>query len=158
MGDHADGGGAERQIIAFTLSHEVFGIDIGRVQRIAPPETITRVPRAPEFILGIMNLAGRIITLIDLAHILHLEKGDESGQQIIILNHDDMNVGFVTGQVADVIMTDDESLNSEIVRIGAQEKNFVSAILNTGDRIINVLNTEKLFDFIKKSFVDSRGK
>jgi purine-binding chemotaxis protein CheW len=158
MGEHTDGGGVERQIIAFTLSHEVFGIDIARVQRIAPPETVTRVPRAPAFISGIMNMAGRIITLIDLAHILHLKKGDESGQQIIILNHEDMNIGFVTGQVADVIMTDDESLNREIVRIGAQEENFVSAILNTGDRIINVLNVEKLFDFIKKSFVDSRGK
>jgi purine-binding chemotaxis protein CheW len=158
MGEHPDGTTAERQIIAFTLSHEVFGIDIARVRRIAPPETVTPVPRAPAFISGIMNMAGRIITLIDLAQILSLKKGDEAGQQIIILNHEDMNIGFITGQVADVIMTNDESLNKEIVRISAQEENFVSAILNTGDRIINVLNIEKLFDFIKKSFVDSRGK
>ena len=103
-------------------------------------------------------MAGRIITLIDLAEILQLGKGDEAGQQIIILNHEDMNVGFITGQVTDVIMTDDESLNKEIVRIGAQEGNFVSAILKTGDRIINVLNVEKLFDFMRKSFIDSRGK
>lgn len=157
MGE-TNGGGAERQIIAFSLSHEAFGIDIVRVQRIAPPETITRVPRAPAFISGIMNMAGRIITLIDLAQILHLKKGDETGQQIIILNHEDMNIGFITGQVTDVIMTDDESLNKEIVRISGQEDNFVSAILNTGDRIINILNIEKLFDFVKKSFVDSRGK
>ncbi len=158
MGEHNDGGGAERQIIAFTLSHEAFGIDIARVQRIAPPETITRVPRAPAFISGIMNLAGRIITLINLAQILQLPSGEETGQQIIILNHEDMNIGFVTGQVTDVIMTDEVSLNKEIVRIGQQEENFVFAILNTGDRIINILNIEKLFDFIRKSFIDSRGK
>jgi purine-binding chemotaxis protein CheW len=158
MGELNDGGGVERQIIAFTLSHEAFGIDIVQVQRIAPPETITPVPRAPAFISGIMNLAGRIITLIDLAQILQLGKDDEAGQQIIILNHEDMNIGFITGQVTDVIMTDDESLNKEIVRIGAQEGNFVSAILKTGDRIINVLNIEKLFDFMRKSFIDSRGK
>lgn len=158
MGEHNDGGGAERQIIAFTLSHEAFGIDIVQVQRIAPAQTITRVPRAPVFISGIMNLAGRIITLIDLAQILQLEKDDEAGQQIIILNREDMNIGIITGQVTDVIMTDDESLNKEIVRIGAQEGNFVSAILNMGDRIINILNIEKLFDFMRKSFIDSRGK
>jgi purine-binding chemotaxis protein CheW len=158
MGEHSDGGGAERQIIAFTLSSEAFGIDIGRVERIVPPETITRVPRAPAFISGIMNLAGRIITLIDLAQILQLGRDNETGQQIIILNHEDMNIGFITGLVTDVIMTDDESLNKEMVRIGQQGDNFVSAILNTGDRIINILNTEKLFDFIRKSFIDSRGK
>jgi purine-binding chemotaxis protein CheW len=158
MGEQNDGGGAERQIIAFTLSHEAFGIDITRVQRIAPPETITHVPRAPAFISGIMNLAGRIITLIDLAQILQLHRGDEAGQQIIILNHEDMSIGFITGQVTDVIMTDEGALNKEIVRVGQQEGNFVSAILNTGDRIVNILNIEKLFDFIRKSFIDSRGK
>jgi len=158
MGEHTDGGGVERQFIAFTLSQEAFGIDITRVQRIAPPETITRVPRAPVFILGIMNMAGVIITLIDLSHILHLKARDELGQQIKILNHEDMNIGFVTGQVTDVIMTGDESLNKEMVRVGTQEDNFVSEILNTGDRIINILNIEKLFDFIRKSFVDSRRK
>jgi purine-binding chemotaxis protein CheW len=158
MGDQIDGGAVERQIIAFTLSHEAFGIDIVQVQRIAPPETITRVPRAPDFISGIMNLAGRIITLIDLSRILHLGKDEDAGQQIIILNHEDMNIGFVTGQVTDVIMTDDESLNREIIRIGAQEENFVSAVLKTEDRIINVLNVDKLFDFVRKSFIDSRGK
>ena len=158
MGEHTDGGGVERQIIAFTISQEAFGIDITRVQRIAPPETITRVPRAPAFILGIMNMAGFIITLIDLAHILHLKATDQVGQQIIILNHEDMNIGFVTGQVTDVIMTGEESLNKEMVRVGTQEDNFVSEILKTDNRIINILNIEKLFDFIRKSFVDSRGK
>lgn len=157
MGELNDGG-AERQIIAFTLSHEAFGIDIARVERIAPCETITRVPRAPVFISGIMNLAGRIVTLIDLTKILRLERDDEVGQQIIILNHEDMNIGFITGQVTDVITTDDESLSKEIVRINSQEGNFVSGILNPGDRIINILDIEKLFDFVKKSFVDSRGK
>jgi purine-binding chemotaxis protein CheW len=157
MGELADGG-AERQIIAFTLSHEAFGIDITRVERIAPRETITLVPRAPGFISGIMNLAGRIITLIDLAQILQLKRDEETGQQIIILNHEDMNVGFITGLVTDVITTDDESLSKEIVRLKSQEENFVSAILNPGERIINILDIEKLFEFIKKSFVDSRGK
>ncbi len=157
MGELTDGG-AERQIIAFTLSHEAFGIDIARVERIAPRETITRVPRTPAFISGIMNQAGRIITLIDLTQILLLKREEEVGQQIIILNHEDMNIGFITGQVTDVITTDEESLNKEIVRISSQEGNFVSAILNLGDRIINILDIEKLIDYVKKSFVDSRGK
>jgi purine-binding chemotaxis protein CheW len=157
MGELNDGG-AERQIIAFTLSHEAFGIDIARVERIAPRETITRVPRTPVFISGIMNQAGRIITLIDLTQILLLKREEEVGQQIIILNHEDMNIGFITGQVTDVITTDEESLNKEIVRISSPEGNFVSAILNLGDRIINILDIEKLIDYVKKSFVDSRGK
>ena len=157
MGETNDGGG-ELQIIAFTLSHEAFGLDIAQVERIAPRETITRVPRAPAYISGIMNLAGRIVTLIDLTQVLKLEREEEIGQQIIILNHEDMNIGFITGQVTDVITTSDESLNKEMVRIDSQEENFVSAILNLGDRIINILDIEKLFDFVKKSFVDSRGK
>jgi chemotaxis signal transduction protein len=69
-----------------------------------------------------------------------------------------MNVGFVTGLVTDVITTDDESLNKEIVRISAGEESFVSSILNMGDRIINIMDVEKLIDFVNKSFVGSGAK
>ena len=158
MGESTESSASERQIIVFNLSNEIFGMDIRRVERIAPPETITFVPRAPAFISGIMNLAGRIITVIDLAQILQLKKEKHPLEQIIILNHEEMNVGFVTGLVTDVITTDDESLNKEMVRMGAGEECFVSAILNMGDRIINIMDVEKLIDFVNKSFVGSGAK
>ena len=133
-------------------------MDIRRIERIAHPETITFVPRAPSFISGIMNLAGRIITVIDLAQVLQLKREERDLQQIIILSHEDMNLGFVTGLVTDVITTDDESLIKQMVGISAGEENFVSAILNLGDRIINILDVEKLINYISKSFIGSGAK
>jgi purine-binding chemotaxis protein CheW len=133
-------------------------VDIKQIERIAHPDTITFVPRAPAFISGIMNLAGRIITVIDLARILHLKREQGDLQQIIILSHEDMDLGFAIELVTDVITTDDESVNKGLVGIGAGEENFVSAILNLGDRIINILDVEKIINSIRKTFIGSGAK
>jgi purine-binding chemotaxis protein CheW len=133
-------------------------VDITQIERIAHPDTITFVPRAPVFISGIMNLAGRIITVIDLARILQMKREQGDLQQIIILSHEDMDVGFAIELVTDVITIDDESVNKGMVGIGAGEESFVSAILNLGDRIINILDVEKIINSIRKTFIGSGAK
>jgi purine-binding chemotaxis protein CheW len=159
MDDRNDSTSLERQIIAFHVAGEVFGLDITQIERIAHPETITLVPRAPAFVSGIMNLAGRIITVVDLALMMHMKRAEEiDGDQIIILGREDMNLGFVTGQVTDVITTNEESLNEGMVRMGSSEEQFVSAVLKLGDRIVNILNVDKLIDYINKSFVGVGAK
>jgi len=140
------------QIITFRLANENFGLDIRRVERIAPLEQITKVPRAPVFVSGIMNLAGRIITLVDLSRILEL---DEAGkhEQVIILTGEGIHIGLLIGFVSDVITLDEEAMSSGTVSFRADEKNLISTVTNIGGRIINLLDIAKLFEHITNSFV-----
>ncbi len=151
MEGYAEKGHPEEQIISFELAKEVFGLNIGNVERIAYLESIIHVPRAPSFIVGIMNMAGRIITLVDLSKILELEERGNF-EQVIILEREAINIGLLTGLVTDVITIDEESKTDSVIMLDAKDKGFVSAVINTGDIIVNLLDVDKLFDFISKSF------
>ena len=151
MEGHEEKGPSGEQIISFELAKEVFGLNIGNVERIAYLESITHVPRAPSFIIGIMNMAGRIITLLDLSKILELE-GRGDFEQVIILENENMNIGLLTGLVTDVITIDEKSKTDSVIMLDFKDKGFISAVINTGDIIINLLDVDKLVDFIGNSF------
>lgn len=147
----------ERQIIAFKLGGEIFGLDISNIERIAQLEPVTLVPKAPDFISGIMNLGGSIITLVNLSKILNIPE-EEDVDQIIILENETMNIGVLAGLVTDVITVDEDSPDEGLIRIDSQDSSFVSGVFKAKDKIINVLNVGKLFDFIESSFAGSRIK
>ncbi|MBN1882052.1 MAG: purine-binding chemotaxis protein CheW [Deltaproteobacteria bacterium] len=143
---------AQGQIILFRVGKEIYAIDIRKVERIADLQPITRVPRAPGFVRGIMNLAGSIITMIDVDKVLGLE--DESQiDQVILLEHAGMNLGLVTGQTTDVLSVDEEFLSGDtMLRDENKGEIFVSSVFTEGDRIINLLDVDKLVHYVETSF------
>jgi len=149
----------ERQIITFKLGDEVFGLDINSVRRIAQLEPSTIVPRAPDFITGIMNLGGSIITLVNLSKILKIP-GEESFDQVIILKNETMQIGILTGLITDVIAIDENSQEEGLIGIDRQETDisFVSGVFKIGDKIVNILYSNKIFDFVDDSISVSRVK
>ena len=98
-----------------------------------------------------MNIAGRIITLLDLSKILELE-GRGDFEQVIILENENMNIGLLTGLVTNVITIDEKSKTDSVIMLDFKDKGFISAVINTGDIIINLLDVDKLVDFIGNSF------
>ena len=56
----------EKQLVVFDLASEGYGVDIGAVREIIRMQEITRVPRSPEFVEGVINLRGKVIPVIDL--------------------------------------------------------------------------------------------
>src|SRR3982074_3688186 len=58
--------GEERQLVVFQLGAELYGVEIARVHEIIRLQTVTRVPRAPSFVEGVINLRGKVIPVVDL--------------------------------------------------------------------------------------------
>jgi len=140
------------QIILFLVGGETYAIDIRKVQRIADLQPITRVPRSPDFVRGIMNLAGSIITMIDVDRVLGLQDRTEI-DQVILLEHQIMNLGLVTGQITNVLSVDEDFLTGDmILRDESKGESFVSSVFSEGDKIINLLNVDKLVHYVETSF------
>ncbi len=62
----------EFQLVAFQLGEETYGVDISQVEEIIRLQPITKVPGAPDFVEGVINLRGRVIPVIDLRKRFHL--------------------------------------------------------------------------------------
>ncbi len=131
------------ELCTFYISDHQFGINILKVQEINKNPTITTVPQSQEFIVGVMNLRGRIVTVIDLAKKLGLSftvPGKES--RTIIVNSQDEYIGLLVDRIGDVIPVDTEKAEPPPVNIGGIMGTFTEGVLKTGTGLIGILDVE----------------
>jgi purine-binding chemotaxis protein CheW len=131
------------KIVAFKLGEEEFGLDIDHVHSIERISQITRVPNAPDYIKGVMNLRGQITPIIDLQNILSKNlAGTTDRTRIMIANYQDMNLGFMVDETSDVM----DVKPDEIVPPSSNGLNFdyLNGIAQIGSRIIMLLNLDEL--------------
>ncbi|WP_457584528.1 chemotaxis protein CheW [Ensifer canadensis] len=111
MGGSSTGANGE-QFLIFALGSEEYGLPIRCVDEVVRvPATITRVPRAPSFVSGVVNLRGRAVPLIDQR--IRFEVTDtntQARQRAIIVTIDGMNVGFIVDRVSETIAIPAEDL------------------------------------------------
>lgn len=98
---------ASAQYLTFVCGGEEYGVDILRVQEIKGWEHVTRVPYAPHYVLGVMNLRGMIVPVIDLRRRLNLEKREFDASTVVIVvrvhsSRGEKTVGIVVDAVSEV--------------------------------------------------------
>lgn len=93
-----------RQLVCFRVYQEDYGIDIAYVSDIYPLEQITQIPKAPDFIEGVINLRGEIIPIIDLRKRFGFPQREKTKKdnRIIVIEIDSKNVGFIVDAVTEV--------------------------------------------------------
>jgi purine-binding chemotaxis protein CheW len=137
--------GADGEFLSFTLGAEHYGVDILKVQEIRGYDAVTRVPDAPDYIKGVINLRGTIVPVIDLRLKLRLEDARyDAFTVMIVLNVEDRVVGMVVDSVSDVIRLGREQV-CPVPEIGAAiERQFLTGIGTIDDRMLILLDIERL--------------
>ena len=84
----------EMQLVSFRVGREEFGVDVQKVEGVISPVDITKMPRSPEFVEGIINLRGQIVAVVDLARRLGIE-GSKRGAatRIVVVEAQNVKVG-----------------------------------------------------------------
>jgi purine-binding chemotaxis protein CheW len=94
----------EMKVIVFTLAHEEYGIEVDKVRTIERLVPITRVPKTPVFVKGVINLRGIVIPVIDLRGRFGLPETElTDNSRIIIVASNDLEVGFIVESANDVM-------------------------------------------------------
>jgi len=94
-----------RKVLVFRAAGEWFAVALARVREVCPRAPVTRVPRAPAQVLGVMNLRGRVVTLVDLARCLDLPADGGAGAHVVLLDlgDPDLAVGLVADRIDQVV-------------------------------------------------------
>ena len=133
------------EFLTFTLGAEEYGVDILKVQEIRGYGTVTRIPEAPDFVKGVINLRGTIVPVVDMRLKFKLGQADYNTFTVmIILNVADRVVGMVVDSVSDVV-----ALTPGQIRpapelgssVGAQ---FLTGIGTLDQRMLILLDIERL--------------
>lgn len=132
-------------LTTFYLGDACFGIDILDLQEINKLISTTRVPLAPGFVAGILNLRGQIITVIDVAIRLGLSRNPVAGRQKnIIVRFQDESIGLLVDHVGDVIHIPSDRIEKSPANIGGELGQFISGIVNCDNGLIRILNLAEM--------------
>ena len=139
-------GKEEIQLVVFRIGEEEFGVDINQVREIVKLVSITRMPKAPVFIEGVVNLRGQIITVIDLAKRLDLpSKGRTETSRIMVVEVGGNVVGMVVDSVSEVLRlsnTDIEDTPS-LIETEVHER-YLRGVGKIGDRLLILLDLKQV--------------
>jgi purine-binding chemotaxis protein CheW len=145
-----------REFLAFKLGSEEYGMDILRVQEIRSYEKPTRIADAPPFVKGVVNLRGVIVPIIDMRLLFDLEQANfDSFTVVIVLNIGRRVLGIVVDAVSDVITLTAEQMRPVPEFSSAIDSAHLLAIGAVEDRMLILLDIEKLMSSPRVGLVDS---
>ena len=145
-----------REFLAFKLGDEEYGMDILCVQEIRSYEPPTRMANAPAFIKGVINLRGVIVPIIDMRIKFKLEQVNyDTFTVVIVLNIGSQVVGMVVDGVSDVIALTPEQLHPAPEFSSAIGSDHVLAIGSVQERMLILLDIEKLMSSADMGLVNS---
>lgn len=138
-------GNQEEQLVVFQLSEQIYGIDIASVYEIIRMEKITRVPRTPDFVEGVINLRGKIIPVIDLCKRFNLIFSERTNtSRIIIVDVGGSTIGMIVDAVSEVLRVRSDSIEPPPPIVHGIDAAYLRGIAIMDNRLIILLNLEKI--------------
>ncbi len=133
------------EFLTFALGEEEYGVDILKVQEIRGYDAVTRLPDAPDYIKGVINLRGTIVPVIDMRLKFRLATADYTSVTVmVVLNVSDRIVGIVVDSVSDVIRLGSNQIRP-VPELGATiDRQFLTGIGTLDERMLILLDIERL--------------
>jgi purine-binding chemotaxis protein CheW len=133
------------QLVSFNMGEEEFGVDILRVQEINRMLEVTRVPNAPHFIDGVINLRGKVIPIMDLRTRFGMERKEhDKNTRIIVVELHGKIVGFVVDAVKEVLRIPKSVTEPPPPIVANGREEYITAVGKLEDRLIILLELEKV--------------
>lgn len=137
-----------RQYVVFRLGNEEYAFDIASVKEIRDLEQVAKVHRSPSYIEGVMNLRGKLVTVVDLRKRLSIEaKVPDGSSKIVVIEASDAPVGFLVDEVTEVIKVSDDDIEAAPSYVAdGLEAEYVKGIAKMDDRLITIVDPVRILD------------
>ncbi|MEG2004708.1 MAG: chemotaxis protein CheW [Bilophila sp.] len=142
---HGAGDDTLIQLVTFKLGDEEFGVDILKVQEIIRMLPITRVPNAPNFVEGVINLRGKVIPVIDMRKRFGLDTTPHDSQtRIEVMDLQGQIVGFVVDAVSEVLRIKESTVEPPPPVVAGIGSEYMRGVGKLEDRLLILLDLDKL--------------
>ncbi len=133
------------QLVSFKIGSEEFGVDILKVQEIIRMVEITKVPQAPMFVEGVINLRGRVIPIIDLRKRLNLElKDHDKHTRIVVVDIGSNIMGMIVDSVSEVLRLPSKTIEPPPDLISGIDSEHIQGVAKLEDRLLIFLDLSKI--------------
>ncbi len=140
-----DGSSEDLEFSTFYVGGALCGINILNIQEINKHFEITKVPQSSDFIEGILNLRGRIVTIVDLGKKLGLAPVSKNNDnRNIIVNSEEEHIGLLIDAISDVVIAKHEDIEPAPSNIGGVKGKFFQGVLKTEKKLIGILDIDEV--------------
>ena len=138
-------GGDEQQLVLFQVGAELYGVDIARVHEIIRLQAITRVPRAPAFVEGIINLRGKVIPVVDLRRRFGLPSAEHTrASRIVVVEIGDQVVGIIVDAVSEVLRVHGAAIEPPSPVVAGIDSEYLHGIAKLPERLVILLDLDRV--------------
>lgn len=135
----------ERQLVIFELGTELYGVDIARVHEIIRPQNVTRVPRSPAFVEGVINLRGKVIPVVDLRRRFGLPSTEPTrASRIVVVEIGEQVVGIVVDGVSEVLRVGAATIEPPSPVVAGVDAEYIQGIAKLPDRLVILLDLDRV--------------
>jgi purine-binding chemotaxis protein CheW len=133
------------QLVTFSIGEEEFGVDILKVQEIIRMMGITKVPKAPNFVEGVINLRGNVIPIVDLRKRFGLDAREhDKHTRIIVIEINSTIVGFIVDAVSEVLRIPAGTVEPPPPVVAGFDSEYISGVGKLEDRLLILLDLNRL--------------
>ena len=136
------------QLVSFRIGSEEFGVDILKVQEINRMVEITRVPQAPHYVEGVINLRGKVIPIVDLRKRFNLEvKEYDKNTRIVVVDIGGNIMGMVVDSVSEVLRLPISTIEPPPEIAAGVNSDYIKGVAKLEDRLLIFLDLSRVIEF-----------
>lgn len=137
-----EGEGGHLTVVEFLLAHEKYALELSYIREVYPLKDLTPLPGVPDFVLGIVNVRGQILSIIDIRRFFELPlKGLTNLNQVIILESQEMEFGILADEILGTRSLFESTIQQSLPTLTGIRAAYLKGL--TGDRVV-VLDGKKI--------------
>ena len=141
--DRTGGDASERQLVVFSLGEESFGVDIDSVREIIRWQPVTHVPETTASVLGVLNLRGNVIPVVDLRNRFGMASAEATDATRILVVDIGTDVGALVDSVTEVIRLSSDAIGELSPVVASTNSEYIDGIARVEDRLLILLNMDR---------------
>lgn len=146
------------QLVSFNLGEELFGVDILKVQEINRLVEITKVPKAPNFVEGVINLRGKVIPIIDLRKRFGLPtKEHDKDTRITVVDINGNVMGMIVDAVSEVLRLPSSTVEAAPDIATSVDSQYIRGVAKLEDRLLILLDLARIFSEAEQNVLSQMG-
>jgi purine-binding chemotaxis protein CheW len=142
---------ATRRFSTFTVSGRLYGMDVMKVQEITKTLPMTKVPLAPDYVYGLINLRGQISTAVGLRELFGIKGETPLEQMNVVCKIQDVLISFLVDQIGDVVDLDETAFEEPPDTISESMSRFLDGVYKMPGQLLSVISVDKIGDVILKA-------
>lgn len=140
------------QFSSFKVDGRLYGINVKLVQEITKAMPVTKVPLAPKYVHGLINLRGQIATAVSLRELFELPSSEEHAEVInVVCKSDGLLLSLVVDEIGDVLEVEDAQFETTPDTIAGGVSQFMAGVYKLPSTLLSVIDAKKIVDYLNRT-------